>query len=120
MGLLIWRDALQSELRDERIQMIRSSSFQQLPGHTLETTSRRHTAEESVSSTGRIESGDFRIDLTKRTVTLGGQELRLTFEEFDVLVFPGRPSSTPGYATHYVGDELDSEWDSDKPNFCEP
>jgi hypothetical protein len=96
--------------RDERIQMIRSSRFRQLPGHTPETTSRRHTAEESVPSTGGIESGDFRIDLTKRTVTLGGQELRLTFEGIRCPRIPGRPASTPGYAKHYVGDELDSEW----------
>jgi DNA-binding response OmpR family regulator len=34
-----------------------------------------------------IESGDFKIDLDERTVGLRGQELRLTSEEFDVLVF---------------------------------
>jgi DNA-binding response OmpR family regulator len=37
--------------------------------------------------TGIIESGDFKIDLVERTVTLHGQELQLTSEEFDVLVF---------------------------------
>jgi DNA-binding response OmpR family regulator len=44
-------------------------------------------AEKSVSPTGIIESGDFKIDLAGRTVTLDGQGLPLTSEEFDVLVF---------------------------------
>ncbi len=34
-----------------------------------------------------IEAGDFTIDLSQRLVTLGGQQLQLTSEEFDVLVF---------------------------------
>ena len=37
--------------------------------------------------TGMIESGDFKIVLDERTVTLRGRELELTSEEFDVLVF---------------------------------
>jgi DNA-binding response OmpR family regulator len=37
--------------------------------------------------TGMIESGDFKIDLDERTVTLRGRELELTSAEFDVLVF---------------------------------
>ena len=36
---------------------------------------------------GTIEAGDFKIDLTRRSVTLSGRELDLTSEEFDVLVF---------------------------------
>lgn len=36
---------------------------------------------------GMIESGDFSIDLGRRTATLRGLELDLTSEEFDVLVF---------------------------------
>jgi two-component system KDP operon response regulator KdpE len=41
-----------------------------------------------------IESGDFKIDLVERTVTLRGQELRLASEEFDVLVFlAGHPQN---------------------------
>ena len=44
-------------------------------------------ADENVSSTGMIKSGDFHIDIDKRTVTLRGQQLELTSEEFDVLVF---------------------------------
>jgi len=36
--------------------------------------------------TGMIESGDFKIDLDERTVTLRGRELELTSEEFDVLM----------------------------------
>ena len=43
---------------------------------------------------GTIESGDFKIDLDRRTVTLCGLELWLTSEEFDVLVFlAGHPQS---------------------------
>jgi DNA-binding response OmpR family regulator len=36
---------------------------------------------------GTIEAGDFRIDMTRRSVALCGRELDLTSEEFDVLVF---------------------------------
>ncbi|MGA3211345.1 MAG: winged helix-turn-helix domain-containing protein [Terriglobales bacterium] len=46
-----------------------------------------------------IESGDFKINLDERSVTLRGQELRLKSEEFDALVFlAGHPQSlvTPG------------------------
>ena len=39
------------------------------------------------SLSGLVESGDFRIELARRTVTLRGPELPLTSEEFDVLVF---------------------------------
>jgi DNA-binding response OmpR family regulator len=52
------------------------------------------TAEESIPLTRMIESGDFKIDLVERTVTLRGRELRLTSEEFDVLVFlAGHPQN---------------------------
>jgi len=34
-----------------------------------------------------LEAGDFRIDLTNRQVKVQGQELRLTDQEFDLLVF---------------------------------
>jgi|ERR1700728_45088 DNA-binding response OmpR family regulator len=36
---------------------------------------------------GRMQLGDFTINLDQRTVTLRDQELRLTSEEFDVLLF---------------------------------
>ncbi|SRR5229473_2277294 len=43
---------------------------------------------------GIIECGDFKIDLTRRTVALHNRELDLTSEEFDVLVFlAGHPQS---------------------------
>ena len=46
------------------------------------------------SLSGTIESGDFRIDLAQRRVSLRGRELSLTSEEFDVLVFlAGHPQS---------------------------
>jgi DNA-binding response OmpR family regulator len=43
--------------------------------------------EKELSLRDVIESGDFRIDITSRTVTLRGGKLELNFEEFDVLVF---------------------------------
>ncbi len=61
--------------------------MRQLITKTWGRVPQRDTAEESASLTERIEFGDFRIDLDERTVTLDGQELRLTSEEFDVLVF---------------------------------
>jgi DNA-binding response OmpR family regulator len=43
--------------------------------------------EEEVTLTHVIESGPFKIDLRHRVATLGEQQLQLTYEEFDVLVF---------------------------------
>src|SRR5581483_782023 len=40
-----------------------------------------------VNAQETIQSGDFTIDVARRSVSLGGQELRLTSEEFDVLLF---------------------------------
>lgn len=37
--------------------------------------------------TSLIEAGDFRIDLDSRVVTVRGRELRLSWAEFDVLVY---------------------------------
>jgi DNA-binding response OmpR family regulator len=70
--------------------MTRSWSLRQLFAKTWDRARERDTAEESVSLRGMIESGDFKIDLDERTVALCGQELRLTSEEFDVLVFLAR------------------------------
>lgn len=47
----------------------------------------RNAAEKDLSWRDVLESGDFRIDLHSRAVTLRGEVLELTFEEFDVLVF---------------------------------
>jgi two-component system, OmpR family, KDP operon response regulator KdpE len=87
MGLLILRDLRQSELRDKRALMTRDWDLRQLFAKTRDGELERNTAEKSVSLTRMIESGDFKIDLAERTVTLRGQELRLISEEFDVLVF---------------------------------
>jgi DNA-binding response OmpR family regulator len=67
--------------------MTRSWSLRQIITKTWGRVPQQEPAEESASLTERIEFGDFRIDLDERTVTLDGQELRLTPEEFDVLVF---------------------------------
>ena len=80
---------------------------------TWDRTPERDTAEESVSLRGIIESGDFKIDLDGRTVTLCDQELQLTSEEFDVLVFlASHPQSLVTPRTN--GDKLDCE--STSPN----
>src|SRR5260370_7041647 len=72
----------------KRTQMTRSRSLRQIITKTWGRVPQREPAEESASLTERIEFAEFRIDLDERTVTLDGQELRLTPEEFDVLVFP--------------------------------
>jgi DNA-binding response OmpR family regulator len=87
MGLLILRDLRQSELRDKGALMTRDWDLRQLFAKTRDGELERNTAEKSVSLTRMIESGDFKIDLAERTVTLRGQELRLISEQFDVLVF---------------------------------
>ena len=67
--------------------MTRSWSLRHLITKSWGRVLQRDTAERNASLTERIEVGDFRIDLDQRTVTLDGQELRLTPEEFVVLVF---------------------------------
>jgi two-component system, OmpR family, KDP operon response regulator KdpE len=67
--------------------MARNWNLRQLFAEKKNKTTERETAEQSVSLTGMIESGDFKIDLVTRTVTLRGENLSLTTEEFDVLVF---------------------------------
>src|ERR1700731_4702922 len=46
-----------------------------------------HAAEDDLSLRNVIESGDFRIDVGSRTVSLCGEELELSSEEFEVLVY---------------------------------
>jgi two-component system KDP operon response regulator KdpE len=67
--------------------MARNWNMRQLFAEKKNTTAERETAEQSASLTGMIEAGDFKIDLAARTVTLRGEDLSLTVEEFDVLVF---------------------------------
>ena len=47
----------------------------------------RETMKESLCLTGGMQLGDFKINLDQRTVSLRDQEVRLTSEEFDVLLF---------------------------------
>lgn len=60
-------------------------AFRQL--FTKTSNSEQIAVEEEVSLAQVIDSGDFKIDLSRRVATLGGQPLELTSEEFDVLVF---------------------------------
>jgi DNA-binding response OmpR family regulator len=48
---------------------------------------KQQIAEGSTHSADIIESGDFELNLAQRTTTVCGRELRLTSDEFDVLVF---------------------------------
>lgn len=48
---------------------------------------REGNAEQRVSSTEIIEVGDFRVEVAERDVTLRGEKLPLTDEEFDVLLY---------------------------------
>ena len=52
---------------------------------------RRVPAEEPASG-GVIDEGDFRIDVDAHTVTIRGEEVRLTPKEFDLLVYLARHS----------------------------
>jgi two-component system, OmpR family, KDP operon response regulator KdpE len=67
--------------------MARNGNLRQLLAEKKNETPERETAEQSVSLTGMIESGDFKIDLAARTVTLRSENLLLTAQEFDVLLF---------------------------------
>src|SRR5271163_3007203 len=67
--------------------MNRNWSLRQLFAKTYDNAPKQGTGEESTCLTGRIRFGDFKINLDERIVTLRDQELRLTSEEFDVLVF---------------------------------
>lgn len=46
-----------------------------------------HAAEDDLSLRDVIDSGDFKIDVGSRTVSLCGEYLELSSEEFDVLVY---------------------------------
>jgi two-component system, OmpR family, KDP operon response regulator KdpE len=48
---------------------------------------RWRNAEQRVSSAQIMEAGDFRVEVAERVVTLPGEELTLTAEEFDVLLY---------------------------------
>jgi DNA-binding response OmpR family regulator len=72
---------------------------------------RERNAEQRVSSAQIIEAGDFRVAVAERVVTLRGEKLPLTDEEFDVLLYLiGHPQRcvTPRtvLATSWTGDGL--------------
>jgi len=52
----------------------------------------RRVPVEEPTSGGVIEEGDFRIDVDAHTVTIRGEEVRLTPKEFDLLVYLARHS----------------------------
>jgi DNA-binding response OmpR family regulator len=78
---------MQSELRDEKAHMTRSWSLRQLFPMLWNRPPEQGAVKEKVSATGLIRFGDFTIDIAERIVTLRGEELLLTSEEFDVFVF---------------------------------
>jgi len=73
------------------------------------TASKENMHESDIESASEVlEVGDFRIDTRGHAVTLQGEPLELTGEEFDVLVFlssnpqrGGTPQTT--LATHWAG-----------------
>jgi two-component system KDP operon response regulator KdpE len=67
--------------------MTRQWSLHQLIVKTQNRTPEPATRDERVSFAGLVEFGDFKIDFAEQTVTLCGQQLQLSPEEFDVLVF---------------------------------
>lgn len=80
----IWRN-----LRN-RFSMVVNQTVNKTAIKTIESQS--ETSQRSVDR--MMESGDFSIDLTRRTATLRGRALQLTSEEFDILVFlVGHPKS---------------------------
>jgi DNA-binding response OmpR family regulator len=74
--------------------MHKNCSVRHLFARTNDRALARDTVKESLCLTGRVQFGDFKINLDQRTVTVRDQELRLTSEEFDVLLFlTGHPRS---------------------------
>ena len=62
------------------------NGFSRVVNKTMEPQSEGPQSETSQLLVDRmIQSGDFSIDLTRRTATLRGRALQLTSEEFDVL-----------------------------------
>ena|ERR1700682_3612384 len=78
---------MQSELRDEKAHMTRSWSLRQLFPMMWNGAPEERAVKKKVSATGVIRFGEFTIDIDERIVTLCGEELLLTSEEFDVLLF---------------------------------
>ena len=77
---------MQSQLRDAKAHMTRSWSLRQL-FPMMWNAPDQGAVKKKVSATGVIRFGEFTIDIDERIVTLCGEELLLTSEEFDVLVF---------------------------------
>lgn len=91
MGLLRVASVVNCEMTDFGVEEM---GLRQWFGKIADRTAEPDSVEESNPFTGMIESGDFKINLLERTVTLRGKELRLTPEEFDVLVFlAGHPQN---------------------------
>lgn len=67
--------------------MNKNWSLRHLFARTNDRAPARDTVKESLCLTGRVQLGDFKINLDQRTVTLRDHELQLTAEEFDVLRF---------------------------------
>jgi two-component system, OmpR family, KDP operon response regulator KdpE len=90
--------------------MAGTRSLRKLLGRDLSEQSRK-----GVSSNRLIEIGDFRIDTLQRSVTLRGQQLPLTSQEFDVLVFlVGHPQQLVTPHT-----TLSTNWTNDRPHQTE-
>jgi DNA-binding response OmpR family regulator len=69
------------------LQMNKNWSLRQLFARTRDRAPEPDTVKEGACLVGRVRLGDFKINLDQRTVTVRDRELRLTSEEFDVLLF---------------------------------
>jgi two-component system, OmpR family, KDP operon response regulator KdpE len=67
--------------------MNRNWRLRQLLAKTRDREAQQDLVKKRTSPTGRSRFGDFQINLDDRSVTLRDQELRLSPQEFDVLVF---------------------------------
>jgi DNA-binding response OmpR family regulator len=63
------------------------------------------------SPQGLMVMGHFQLDLDSREVTVEGKSLRLTDQEFDLLVFLGK------HPKHFVSPHtsLSTKWDKERP-----
>jgi DNA-binding response OmpR family regulator len=92
MGLLISKVCFTTALNERGAQM--ATAWKQLISIFGSNQLDPSFVKGNVAASDVIESGDFKINLLNRTVTLREETLQLTPEEFDVLVFlAGHPQS---------------------------
>jgi hypothetical protein len=89
--------------------MSSASVLQQFVARASDRASTGAALAEQFSPEDTIQFGEFRINSRNRTVALCGQNFELTSEEFDVLVFPDKPSTSSDYPTYAFDNKLDNQ-----------